>query len=112
MATQVIKQFEATINSGASFTWSMLNANPPFGPVPFPDRQPNWIVEWQAVPIFISTNQAFTARPGIRIDPITIVEEQDTSQTHVVRITCSDAANTGGSFVATYVLYAIFTDVN
>jgi hypothetical protein len=46
MATQVIKQFEATINSGASFTWFMANANPPFPDVPFPDRQPNWIVEW------------------------------------------------------------------
>ncbi len=35
MVTQVIKQFEATINSETSFTWFMANANPPFPDVPF-----------------------------------------------------------------------------
>jgi hypothetical protein len=114
MATQVIKQFLGTIRSGTSFTWSMANANPPFPDVNFNDRQPKWIVEWQAVPIFLApdTPAADPAKPGIRIDPVTIVEEQDTSQTHVFTITCSDFANTGAGFVATYVLYAIFTDVN
>jgi hypothetical protein len=114
MATFVIKQFLATINSGSTFTWFMHGANPPFPDVPFEDRQPNWIVEWQAVPIFISPSSPDAARalPGIRVDPITIIEEQDTSQTHVVTISCHDFANTGAGFVATYVLYAVFFDVN
>lgn len=113
MATYVIKQFLATIRSGTSFTWFMHNTNPPFPDVNYPDRQPNWIVEWQAVPIFLSPDAppAAAAVPGIRVDPITILEEQDTSQTHVVAITCTDAANTGVGFTATYVLYAVFFDV-
>lgn len=118
MATQVIKQFLSTIHSGTSFTWSMGNANPPFPDVDYPDRQPQWIVEWQAAPIFIALDTTpppgtvLNQRPGIRLDPVTIVEEEDTSQTHIFTLTCSDLANTGVGFVLTYVLYAIFTDVN
>ena len=119
MATQVIKQFLSTIHSGTSFTWSMGNANPLSLDVDYPDRQPqSRIVEWQAAPIFIALvtlpppGTVLNQRPGIRLDPVTIVEEEDTSQTHIFTLTCSDLANTGVGFVLTYVLYAIFTDVN
>jgi hypothetical protein len=114
VATYVIKQFLATINSGSSFRWFMHNANPPFPAVPFEDRQPNWIVEWQAVPIFFSPNAppGAAALPGIRVDPVSIVEEQDTSQTHAITIVCSDFGSTGVGLVVTYVLYAVFFDVS
>jgi hypothetical protein len=113
MAVTVVKQFLGTIRSGSTFTWNMGNANPPFPPVPFEDRQPIWIVDWQAVVIFFSPDnpQGASATPGIRIDPVTIVTELDTSQTHVVTLSCIDHSNIGVGFTATYVLYAIFIDI-
>ena len=117
MATTVVKQFVATIASGSTFVWSMTNADPPFNPKLTEKAQPNWLVDWQAIPLVVNINPddpgVKTAKVGLQISPVIIVQENDTSLTHIVSITCHDAGNPppGARFVATYVLYAIFIDV-
>ena len=117
MAVTVVKQFVATINSGSTFVWSMLNAHPPFNKGLSDRAQPKWLVEWQAIPLVVRVNPddpgVATAKAGLQIAPVIIVQENDTSLTHLVSITCHDAGNPppGARFVLTYVLYAIFTDL-
>lgn len=118
MATTVVKQFVATIASGSTFVWSMTNAHPPFNPNLSEKAEPKWLVEWQAIPLVVRVLNpddpgVATAQAGLQISPVIIVQESDTSLTHVVPITCHDAGNPppGARFVTTYVLYAVFTDL-
>ncbi len=111
MATYVVEQLTSTIDSGATLTWSMANVNPPLPELAQPDKeQPKWIVMWQAAPI----NVIGPGVPGITVAPVTIILETDTTQTHVVTISCDENEGelAGISFLATYTLYAVFINVS
>ena len=119
MATTMVRQFVATINSGKTFVWAMTNTNPPFNRPLRKDAKPKWIVEWQAIPLVVSVDldspNVATAKAGLQISPVTVVQEGDTSLTHIVPITCIDKGNPPGAparFVVTYALYAVFFDVS
>lgn len=118
MATHVVRQFVATINSGTTHRWRMLNANPPFNRELRESAKPKWLVQWQAIPLVVNVDiddpKVAIAKAGLRVEPVTIVQEGDTSLSHIVQITCVDEGNnffTPARFVTTFVLYAIFYDV-
>ncbi len=118
MATTVVKQFVATIDSGTQINWHMTGVNPPLNKRGFQNAQPEWVVQWQAVPVAwrvdILDPKVHTAKPGVMVCDVTVVQEGDTSLTHIVPIACVDVGNnffTPARFVLTYVLYAIFHDV-
>jgi hypothetical protein len=118
MAATVVKQFVDKINSGETINFFMTNANPPFNRRLSEKAQPEVLIEWQAVPLVLSFDVGMpvnpTAKPGLMISPVTVIQENDTSLTHKVPITCIDVGNPPGSparFVTTFVLYAVFFDV-
>ena len=117
MATTVVKQFVATIKSGSTTRLYITNVHSPFNPNLSEKAEPKYLVEWQAIPLVVRVNPddpgVATAKAGLQISPVIIVQEPDTSLSHIVPITCHDAGNPppGARFVATYVLYAMFTDL-
>jgi hypothetical protein len=122
MAVTVVEQLVATIKTGTTFTWTMSGVNPPFNKNLSKGARPKWVVEWQAIPILEEIGadvldhpdpRIQNSRAGLRVAEPVVVREHDTSLTHIVSITCTDAGNPppGMPFTVTYVLYAIFTDV-
>jgi hypothetical protein len=95
----------------------MTNAHPPFNPKLSENAQPKWLVEWQAIPLILTFQSNDEVVPGckaaLQIAPVIIVQEDDTSLTNIVRITCTDEGHPppGAKFTVTYVLYAIFTNL-
>jgi hypothetical protein len=101
----------------------MGGVNPPFNKKLSKAARPKWLVEWQAIPILEEIGadvldhpdpRILNSKAGLQITPVIVVKESDTSLTHVVSITCTDAGNPppGMPFTVTYILYAIFTNVN
>lgn len=122
MAVQVVEQLVATIDSGTTFFWTMTGVHPPFNQKLKKSARPKWLTEWQAVPLVVTVGEDVldhpdprdrTSKAGLQIPKVIVVQEPDTSLSHVVVITCTDAGNPppGAKFTVTYVLYAIFTDV-
>jgi hypothetical protein len=116
VAVSVVKQFTATIKSNSVFTWLMMNASPPFNPGLTERAELPWLVEWFAVPLVVNVNLDSpgiqNAKAGIKISPVTVIQEGDTSLTHRVELTCYDVGNPGtpADFTLTYALYAVFFD--
>jgi hypothetical protein len=127
MAVTAVEQLVATIESGTTFTWNMTSVNAPFNPSLNTTARPQWLVEWQAIPLVVEVGgdvldhpilerphrDIRNSKPGLQIEPVTVVQEFDTSLTHIVSIKCTDVGNPppGMHFTVTYVLYAIFTVV-
>ena len=116
MATTVVKQFVATINSGATVWWDMTGVNPPFNRRLRDSAEPKWIVSWQAVPLVVTVDDVaanVNSKSGLIVNTVYVIQEPDTSLTHRVQIACVDANSlfAPAPFVTTYALYAVFHDV-
>lgn len=117
MAVTVFEQFAATLSAGSTIFWTMTDAHPPFNPNVNPEARPQFLLEWQAIPILTTVDPASPGirniRPALEISQVIIVQEHDTSHSHQLAITCHDLGNPppGSQFVVTYVLYAIRTDI-
>lgn len=118
MATTVVRQFVGTIRVGTTVRWRLGPVTGPFNRAASQGAKPEMILYWQAVPLFssiaIDSPRIATARAGLIVGPITVVQEADTSLTHVVPITCIDEGNPPGTsarFVTTYALYYVKFDV-
>ena len=127
MAVTVIEALVSTIETGHTMFWTITGVDPPFNKGLSRKARPPRLVEWQAVPLLVEIGSDVLDRPvlerphrelrnikaGLQITTISVVQEDDTSISHIVPITCFDAGNAapGMHFTVTYVLYAICTDV-